>query len=76
MNEGKEAEKILNELAVLIQESRPAIRSDYIIGLYRLWTRLPAIESALIKKGLLTQEEVDKEQIPLLKEAKKDFSRP
>lgn len=57
----------------LIYKSRPTVRPDYVVGFYRLWTRLPAIEKALIKKGILTQENIDKEQIPLLKKCKKDF---
>ncbi|MCK5107961.1 MAG: hypothetical protein KAQ83_04505 [Nanoarchaeota archaeon] len=73
MNEGKDAQKVLNELAKLIAESKPTIRLDYVVGFYRAWTRLPAIEKALIKKGILTQEEIDKEQIPLLEDCKKDF---
>ena len=74
MNEGKEATKVLNELIKLIEESKTlTIRSDYVVGWYRLWTRLPAIETALIKKGILTQEEIDSEQIPLLEACKKDF---
>lgn len=73
MNEGKKAKKALDELAKLIVKSKPSIRYDYVVGFYRLWTRLPAIEKALIKKGILTQEEIDKEQIPLLKKCKKDF---
>ena len=73
MNEGQEAQKVLNELIKLIAESKPSIRQDYVIGFYRVWTRLPAIEKALIKKGILTQKEIDKEQIPILEECKKDF---
>ena len=73
MNEGKEAQKILEELAKIIAESKPTIREDYVVGFYRVWTRLPAIEMALIKKGILTQEEIDKEQIPIIEECKKDF---
>ncbi len=75
MNEGTQAQKVLKELSDLIYKSKPTVRADYITGFYRLWTRLPAIEKALIKKGILTQEEIDKEQIPLLKQAKKDFKR-
>ncbi|HLD01056.1 MAG TPA: hypothetical protein VJC39_04890 [Candidatus Nanoarchaeia archaeon] len=73
MNEGQKAQKILNELAELIVQSKPTLRSDYIVGFYRLWTRLPAIERALIKKGILTQSDIDIEQIPLLEESKEDF---
>ena len=73
MNEGKKAQKELNELVKLIYKNKPTIGSDYAIGFYRLWTRLPAIEKALIKKGFLTQEEIDKEQIPILKRCKKYF---
>ena len=73
MNEGKKARKELDELAKIIIKSNPTIRHDYVVGFYRLWTRLPAIEQALIKKRILTQEEIDKEQIPLLRECKKDF---
>ncbi len=73
MNEGKKARKELDELAKIIIKSNPTIRPDYVVGFYRLWTRLPAIEKALIKKKILTQEEIDKEQIPLLKKCKKDF---
>ncbi len=73
MNEGKKARKVLNELVKVIYKSKPAIRPDYVVGFYRLWTRLPAIEKALIKKGIVTQEEIDKEQIPILKRCKKDF---
>jgi len=73
MNEGKKAQKVLDELSKLIFESNSDIRRDYVVGFYRLWTRLPAIENALIKKGILTQEEIDEEQIPLLEECKKDF---
>jgi len=73
MNEGKKAGKALSELVKLIYKSRPTVRPDYVVGFYRLWTRLPAIEKALIKKGVLTQEDIDKEQIPLLKKCKKDF---
>ena len=75
MNEGKDAKKVLDELAKIIVKSKPAIRSDYVIGWYRLWTRLPAIEKVLIKKGILTQKEIDREQIPLLKRCKKDFKK-
>ncbi|MEK6939439.1 MAG: hypothetical protein AABX31_01810, partial [Nanoarchaeota archaeon] len=67
------AQKVLNELVKIIYKSKPTIRPDYVVGFYRLWTRLPAIEKALIKKGILTQEEIDKEQIPILKKCKKDF---
>ena len=73
MNEGKKAQKALNELVKLIYKNKPTIRSDYVVGFYRLWTRLPAIEKVLIKKRFLTQEEIDKEQIPILKSCKKDF---
>lgn len=73
MNEGKKAQKTLNELKKLIYESKPTIRSDYVIGFYRLWTRLPALERVLIKKGILTQEEVDKVQTKMLRHCKKDF---
>ena len=73
MDEGQEARKVLDELAKLIAESKPTIRQDYIVGFYRLWSRLPAIEKVLIDKGILTQEEIDKEQIPILEECKKDF---
>ena len=74
MNEGKEAKKVLDELTKLIEQSKTlTIRSDYVVGWYRLWTRLPAIEKALIKKGILTQEEIDQEQVPLLEACKKDF---
>ena len=55
MNEGKDAQKILDELVKMIYKSKPTVRPDYIVGFYRLWTRLPAIEKALIKKGILTQ---------------------
>ena len=73
MNEGKEARKVLDELAKIIMESKPTIRSDYVVGWYRSWTRLQAIEKALVKKGILTQEDIDVEQIPLLEDCKKDF---
>ncbi|MBI4148765.1 hypothetical protein HY490_05730 [Candidatus Woesearchaeota archaeon] len=73
MNEGKKARKVLDKLAQVIVNSNPTIRSDYVVGWYRLWTRLPAIEKALIKKGILTQDEIDSEQVPLLKKSKKDF---
>ena len=73
MNEGVSAQKVLEELAKLIAESKTTMREDYVVGLYRVWTRLPAIEQALIKKGILTQEEIDKEQVPLLEKCKKDF---
>ncbi|MFH1211394.1 MAG: hypothetical protein V1659_00515 [Candidatus Woesearchaeota archaeon] len=73
MNEGKKAHKELQELAKIIHKSKPSIRPDYVIGFYRLWTRLPAIEKTLIKKGVLTRDEIDKEQIPLLKKCRKDF---
>ena len=73
MNEGKKAQKELDELARLIYKSKPSIRPEYVVGFYRAWTRLPAIEKTLIKKRILTQEEVDKEQIKLIKKCKKDF---
>ena len=73
MNEGKKASKELDQLAKIIIQSNPTIRYDYIIGFYRVWTRLPAIEKVLIKKGILTQKEIDIEQIPLLKKCGKDF---
>ncbi|MFH1275529.1 MAG: hypothetical protein ABIH82_00295 [Candidatus Woesearchaeota archaeon] len=73
MNEGQEAQKVLDELAKLIAESKPTIRQDYVVGFYRIWTRLPAIEKALIKKGIITQKEIDIEQIPIIEECKKDF---
>ncbi|MBI4016738.1 MAG: hypothetical protein HY363_03525 [Candidatus Aenigmarchaeota archaeon] len=73
MNEGKKAMKALDELAKIIVKSKPTIRSDYVVGWYRLWTRLPAIEKTLIKKGILTQNEIDAQQVPLLKKCRKDF---
>ena len=73
MVEGKEARKVLDELAKIIYDSKPMIRGDHIVGWYRTLTRLHALEKALIKKGILKQEDVDAEQIPLLEECKKDF---
>ncbi|HOI18320.1 MAG TPA: hypothetical protein PLX15_00445 [Candidatus Woesearchaeota archaeon] len=43
----------MDELSKLIFESDSNIRPDYVVGFYRLWTRLPAIENVLIKKGFL-----------------------
>lgn len=73
MNEGSKARKALKELTKIIYKSRPTIRADYIVGFYRVWTRLPAIEKVLIKKGILKRKDIDREQIPILKMCKKDF---
>lgn len=75
MNEGKRAQKALDELAKLIYASKPTVRADYVVGWYRLWTRLPAIEKVLIKKGILAQKEIDREQIPLLRKCMRDFNK-
>lgn len=50
MNEGKRAQRELKELVKRIYASKPTIRADYVVGWYRLWTRLPAIEKHLLKK--------------------------
>jgi len=73
MNEGKKALKELEKLRKLIYDSRPSIRADYVVGFYRLWTRVPAIERVLIKKGFIKQEEVDKEQIKIMKKMQEGF---
>ena len=73
MNEGKLAKKPLRELADVIGRSRPVIRKDYVVGLYRVWTRLPALERVMIRKGVLKQDEVDREMAKDLKRALKDF---
>ena len=73
MNEGKKAEKALEELRSLIRKAKPIIREDYVVGLYRLWTRFPALEKVLIRRGLVTQEEIDREMIALIEQAKEDF---
>lgn len=73
MNEGSDAKKAIDELEERIRQTKPMIREDYVVGWYRLWTRFPALERVLIRRGLVSQEEIDSEMIKLLDEAKEDF---
>jgi hypothetical protein len=70
-----EAKKAYEELESAILKSKTSIRADYVMGMYRYWAKIDAIENALIKKGILTREEILKEEIPILKAMKKDFSK-
>lgn len=70
-----EAKKAYNELESAILKSKTSIRADYIIGMYRYWAKIDAIENALVKKGILTRDEILKEEIPILKAMKKDFKK-
>ena len=69
------AKKYYEELEDAILKSNTSIQKDYVIGLYRYWAKIDAIENALLKKGLLNKEDILKEEIPILKEMKKDFSK-
>ena len=42
-----------------ILTSSSELRSDYVVGLYRHWARIGALERALLKKGILTLAEIE-----------------
>jgi hypothetical protein len=70
-----QAQKAYKELKKAILQSDTSIRKDYVIGLYRYWAKIDAIENALLKKKILTKEEIYTEEIPILKAMKKDFPK-
>jgi hypothetical protein len=69
------AKKVYKELKSAIMNSDGSIRKDYVIGFYRHMAKIGAIENVLIKKGIITKEDILKEEIPILKAMKKDFSK-
>lgn len=71
-NRLQEAKRLEEELLELIsQESED--HSEYLVGLYRFMAKVDAMELALIKKGVLTREEIEKEKPTILRAMKKDF---
>jgi len=70
-----QVKKAYKELEKAILQSDTSIRKDYVIGLYRYWAKIDAIEKTLLKKKILTQEEIYIEEIPILKAMKKDFPK-
>jgi len=69
------AKKSYKELESSIINSNTLISKEYVIGIYRYWAKIDAIENALRKKGVLSTEDILKEEIPILNAMKKDFSK-
>ena len=67
------ADKELNNLKRLIYESKPTIRADYVVGFYRYWAKIDALEKLLLKKKLISKKELYRELLPIYKTMKKDF---
>lgn len=67
------ADKELKKLAGLIYKSKPTIRPDYVVGFYRYWAKIDAIEQVLLKNKIISKSQIDKEMVLILKRMEKDF---
>jgi len=68
-------EKELDDFAKKVYSTNTLLKPDYIVGLYRYWARIEAIENVLVKNGLVKSEEIDQAMIPILRGMKKDFKK-
>lgn len=66
-------EKELEKLAALVCQHRTIMQPNYVVGLYRYWAKIDALEQALLKKGAVSQADIDREMIVALKRMQEDF---
>jgi len=71
----RQLDKEWQRLTKAIAAHRTIVDYHYVVGFYRYWAKIDAIERALLKKGILTREEIQKEELPIIRAMQKDFIR-
>jgi hypothetical protein len=68
------ADRELAKLERLIRQQRNVMAPDYVLGTYKYWAKIEALQRVLQAKGIVSWSEVDAAMVPLIQHMQRDFS--